>query len=305
MHRENLDFANDLAPAWPQVAAVAPLSKESVWHRSMPRSLSAFVLTVLLVLGVSTVRPLLELWGLEPASDRIWSQALIFAGRPEGWPTQTFGQPSTPLGVPAPVPQSSDSYSFLQHQVDGSPVAYDPCEPLHFTVNPALEPPDGAQAVQEAVAQIARATGFVFVDDGFTTEAADDERPSFQPERYGDRWAPILIVWSDPQLRPALNGSVAGQGGSVAYGFADTPLVYVTGQVELDAPQLGELLAAGEKQVVLAVILHELAHVVGLDHVDDPAQLMYPELTALNQGLAAGDLTGLSRLGTMACVPQV
>ena len=44
------------------------------------------------------------------------------------------------------------------------------------------------------------------------------------------------------------------------------------------------------------MILHELGHVMGLEHVDDPRQLMYPEI-GTPDGLAAGDLNGLYELG--------
>ena len=48
------------------------------------------------------------------------------------------------------------------------------------------------------------------------------------------------------------------------------------------------------------MILHELSHVMGLEHVDDPLQLMYPEI-GTPDGLAAGDLNGLYQLGKAAC----
>ena len=41
---------------------------------------------------------------------------------------------------------------------------------------------------------------------------------------------------------------------------------------------------------------------MGLEHVDDPLQLMYPEI-GTPDGLAAGDLNGLYQLG-QAALPQ-
>ncbi len=52
-------------------------------------------------------------------------------------------------------------------------------------------------------------------------------------------------------------------------------------------------------------MLHELAHLVGLDHVDDDSQLLHPETVRGVTDYAAGDLTGLSRLGQGPCVPEL
>jgi hypothetical protein len=48
-----------------------------------------------------------------------------------------------------------------------------------------------------------------------------------------------------------------------------------------------------------AVFLHELGHMMGLGHVNDPAQLMYPVATT-RTAYGTGDLEGLYHLGTPA-----
>jgi hypothetical protein len=71
--------------------------------------------------------------------------------------------------------------------------------------------------------------------------------------------------------------------------------------LELDSPQITEELSRADGAAyATAVILHELGHVMGLEHVDDPGQLMYPEIGAPD-GLAAGDLNGLQALGGAPC----
>ena len=80
----------------------------------------------------------------------------------------------------------------------------------------------------------------------------------------------------------------------------------MTGSVTLDAPGIAELLATPNgANSAYGVITHELGHVVGLDHVDDPSQLMNPRASAAVSTLQQGDLAGLAELGTGACAPHV
>jgi hypothetical protein len=67
-------------------------------------------------------------------------------------------------------------------------------------------PANGAELVSEAVAEVRRATGLVFIDDGLTLENPDPERAGYDPELYGDRWSPVLISWTDPTEAPSLLG---------------------------------------------------------------------------------------------------
>ena len=58
-------------------------------------------------------------------------------------------------------------------------------------------------------------------------------------------------------------------------------------------------------KIVEAVVLHELAHVVGLNHVTSPSNLMNTELEPGVTDFAAGDLTGLAALGRGTCLPDL
>ncbi|GIG30745.1 matrixin family metalloprotease [Cellulomonas marina] len=246
--------------------------------------------------------------GPDPAPASVAPPAVSPPGgpRPEGWPSRSAESAPGPLGSPPPVPATGGAHAFLETRPDGSPVAYDPCRPLHWVVNAVGAPSGADELVAEAVARIAAATGLRFVADGATDEPPAPARPSFQPERYGDRWAPVLVAWVTPDDASPLAGDVAGLGGSTAFGLDGGPLVWVTGQVQLDAPQLAEAWAGpGGRDLVLAVVTHELAHVVGLDHVDDPGQLMYAPTRAGVTDLADGDRAGLAALGTGPCAPEV
>ena len=46
--------------------------------------------------------------------------------------------------------------------------------------------------------------------------------------------------------------------------------------------------------------MHELGHVIGLDHVTDQSQIMYPTVTTKLSVFGAGDLAGLQLLGRPA-----
>ena len=61
---------------------------------------------------------------------------------------------------------------------------------------------------------VSAASGLQFVYDGTTAEAPSKTRETYQPDRYGKQWAPVLIAWSTPEESPDLAGKVAGTGGA-------------------------------------------------------------------------------------------
>lgn len=227
-------------------------------------------------------------------------------------PTPRVGA-TEPLGAPPAPPEGTGGYRFITTQADGErPVAYDPCRPVHYVVNDEDAPPGGAEALAAAVEEVAAATGLRFEDEGPTDERPGEDREPFQLDRYGDRWAPVVIWWARPERSPTLRGDVAGFAGSTSV-VAPTGLVgpeaevYVTGTVVLDGPELAELLDAGPDGTAAAraIIVHELGHLVGLDHVDDPDQLMHPETSGELTELGDGDRRGLAALGRGTCFREL
>lgn len=166
--------------------------------------------------------------------------------------------------------------------------------------------------INQGFDDLSRITGLQFVNDGETLEAPSEQRPIYQPDSYGDRWAPVLLAWSNSEESPRLSREQSGERFTEALGYAGSGAVlpssrdryvYVTGQVVLNTQALAEASAVEGPALTPSVIAHELAHLVGLDHVNDPTQLMYPESSYQRPTYADGDLTGLAALGRGTCSP--
>ena len=222
-------------------------------------------------------------------------------------PDPDSAESSTPLGYPAPLTTSSNSFKFMDYQSNGiTPVSYDPCRQIHFVIRQQGAPIGGNEIITQAFSRVSQATGLQFVYDGPSTEAPSFRRAAFQLTRYGNRWAPVLIAWASIDENPDFVVNVEGESGSDAVSRGSGPKIYVTGVVELDAVKLGAMLQSpGGTKIVYAIVLHELGHLIGLAHVIDKNQLMFP---ASGQGpldFAAGDLNGAYRLGTGQCASNL
>ncbi|MCZ3387822.1 MAG: matrixin family metalloprotease [Actinomycetia bacterium] len=220
--------------------------------------------------------------------------------------TVTAGQR---LILPSITAPTDSNYAFVRTQPNSAePVAFDPCRPIHYVVRPGGAPPGGMDLLHTAINNVSAATGLQFVDDGVTDEAPSELRPNYQPDHYGDRWAPVLISWSTPEEYGGLAGQVIGLTGSEPVTTDDGQLALVSGHVTLDAEQTNDLLTKtllNGRSVVIATITHELGHLVGLAHVNDLNQLMYPTARPTTFTFGSGDLTGLAALGSGRCFDEL
>lgn len=217
------------------------------------------------------------------------------------------------------IPTLPAGWSFSNVASDGcKPVRWDPCRPVRYVVNPSDAPPGGMGDVREAFRRLARVTGIRFVDGGLTDERGGAARGAYQPARHGRRWAPVLVEW---HAAPGGTDEIQLVGTGVPTRSGDA---YVTARLTLNPRAVTDARArtpvtpgfgasggtgpVGPAGVTWGrIVLHELAHVVGLGHTRDPAQLMYPETTEHTTRPARfgdGDLAGLRHLGREAgCHP--
>jgi hypothetical protein len=266
---------------WPAVVAVVVLVLAVVGLSPVPR------------IAAETVDALAGHPGA-PLAEKLAAQAPTASPLPGG---------RLAAAVPVTGVPPAGTWAYLQTQPGSSaPVTYDPCRPIHYVVRDHEGAGSrGVEVVHDAVAAVSAATGLVFVDDGMTDEAPSPNRPASIPGRYSGRWAPVLIAWSDPDEYPALAGRTAGLGGSVSVREPGGRAGYVSGQIALDTPDLaGDLGFLGRRDLVTAVVMHELGHVVGADHAPDGSQLMSAENTGRTDW-NDGDRYVLATLGQGRC----
>jgi len=212
-------------------------------------------------------------------------------------------QTHRPLGNPR---------AFAVYTMDEAPEAlgrWDPCTPIGYRVNRKLGTRGAIKDVKKAIHRVSKATGLTFIYRGRTSIVpqlawADDAYPADTQ---------LIVAWVRPTqttLWPAtisINGKdmVAGRGGSWHVHARDTNGRlwgrYNRGFVLLNARQK---LPAGFRAIGPSgprgrELMHELGHVVGLDHPGQGGrkQIMYPELSRRPGRWGRGDLAALKIVG--------
>jgi hypothetical protein len=202
---------------------------------------------------------------------------------------------STDVRPSAVGPRADFSYILT---TGDDPVRWNPCEPIHYVLARRGLTEGAIQDVHGAIDRITGVTGIEFTYDGLTDEEPSRGRPSYQPGRYGDRWAPVLIAWVHPDATDIPFSDEGHDAAAVASPQLPEGLegdVYVSGWVAVDIedPNPSGFSLPGQQG---PVVLHELAHVLGLGHADSVGNLMEPSGGSVTT-FGPGDLAGLEHLG--------
>lgn len=196
-----------------------------------------------------------------------------------------LGACSGPGAEPGPE-QSAPAYAFMNVQADGkTPVSYSSCRPIPIRVDPADAPPGYLELYRTAIRHTAEATGLRF---------RDLSAPGARPVR---GVPPVTVRWASAVEVADFGGDQVGFGGSNVLEDGSGVSRYVSGQVVLDADAFDRITDRGDTTTAQGIIDHEFGHLVGLDHVDDPSELMNAEYVG-QRGFGPGDLAGLAALGT-------
>jgi hypothetical protein len=263
------------------------------------RSLLGFAL-VLFVIVVQAVKPSVAGSYLARFAESLQQQLTR-----EGWYGQSTIAEPAPDGaakIPAPTrtakgasvraPASfapggrATSYKFSDTDVAGAPARWRSCAAIPVVIDTAGAPAGVVTEVRTALAQIDAASGLRFAVTA-TVNRTLNTYTSDNPA------SPVVIGFPSGLSGVFADASIAGLT-STAVDHATNSIT--GGTVAFNADLLGSYTpGATGADPRSALLLHELGHLAGLDHVADNTQIMFP-YTGYARTFGAGDLAGLRAL---------
>jgi hypothetical protein len=229
-----------------------------------------------------------------------------------GWFT---GLPPVPIPLPPPVPApgptgppdvggyiikwaSGPGNSILFDQADPqyTPFHWNPCKPIRYVINMNGYDESYRAVITEDITRVATATGFQFNYVGDSTVIPVEADPWGHPVNdFVNGTAPydIIISLANETITDLVPGSLAGLTWPNWVRYPDKDGRFFVASITMDMGDLfGRAVWAGDG--FGPVLLHELGHAMGLDHVVDPYQVMFAGAAPTSPNTyGAGDLRGL------------
>jgi Matrixin len=219
------------------------------------------------------------------------------------------------LALTAAIPAQAagqSGYVLQKVSADGHlyVIRWNPCQEITYKINlgavPAKSRASAMKDTKAAMHQLIKYTGLAFSYRGATTEIPTSKN-------IGSQSAELIIAWIKPsQSDLPLRGVTAGYGG-VRYQYA--PETFPDGTTHFASPAairaiavidvpdvLRRIKAGGGKGVNRQnLLMHELGHAVGLQHVLNLHDQMFPALNSHDpKGFGPGDRAGLAKVGAKA-----
>ncbi len=181
---------------------------------------------------------------------------------------------------------------------------WDPCKVIDYRVNLNQAPPHALSDVKEAVRRIHLASGLTFRYAG-STEMIPFRRGTYNKLPRG---TDVVLSWARPgqsSWLPRSTDAIGVAGPTYHFPTSTEPDArIVAGYVVLDSTvDLKPGFQSARKPPwnsygsVGQLLMHELGHVVGLGHVNDDHQIMFPILRQAPAVWGAGDVNGMARIG--------
>ena len=230
-------------------------------------------------------------------------------------PTTPPTAPDTPTGVTQPPADNDYEYLFEATGRYAQYAAYErngrkyygwtPCVPITYAVNTERATQSQIDALNTAIENAEQASGFDFIYRGNVTGSLKtngvDSRVAGSTES-----AMAVFAFSDPYATPILAGNTIGIGGIGPSAQGALPIELAGGASTAWVVRGGfaiiDITDISSPAEITSAFTHEIAHMLGLDHVNAIGELMRPViLSPPQENFGNGDKNGLYSIGAPQC----